>query len=80
MSQFTQSLRSIEFVSWLAVCVPVFVVSITVLRALDAPTMVIFLSGVVFSELGNRTVDFFTQRFKRRQDQTIIEEELEVDG
>ncbi|MDB2276356.1 hypothetical protein PM022_17815 [Halorubrum ezzemoulense] len=50
-----KSFLSIEFVVWLAVFVPAFVVFTLFFRALDVPTWFVLDSGMLFGEVTNRT-------------------------
>ena len=67
MSEFVQSLTSVEFATWIGVFVPLFVASVLVLRALSLPTMAVFVAGIVFSEVSNRAVGWFSERYVRRR-------------
>ena len=57
---------SIEFAVWLAVFIPAFVALTLVLRPLGLPTWAVLGLGMLFGEAANVSVDWFTERYKRR--------------
>jgi len=61
-----KSFLSIEFVAWLAVFVPAFVALTLVLRPLGLPTWGILGLGMLFGEATGVSVEWFTERYKRR--------------
>ncbi len=61
-----KSVLSIEFVTWLAAFVPAFVALTLLLGSLDLPTWVVLAAGMLFGEIADRAVDWFTERYHRR--------------
>lgn len=61
-----ESVLSVEFATWLAVFVPVFVALTLLLKSLDLPTELVLVIGILFGEATTRSVDWFSERYYRR--------------
>ncbi|ELZ41874.1 hypothetical protein C472_00484 [Halorubrum tebenquichense DSM 14210] len=65
-------MASIEFAAFLAVFVPSFVFLSLLLEPLQMPTWAVLGLGMLFGEVTNRAVDWFTERYARRVGATEV--------
>ena len=55
-----KSAFSIQFVTWVIAFTVGFIVAVMALESLGAGTTVTFLAGIVFGEISDKVVDYFT--------------------
>mgnify|MGYP000291173458 CR=1 FL=1 len=54
-------ISSKQFWAWMLVFIPAFSAAIIVLDVFDVGTLGVFLAGIVFGEVSNRVVSWFTE-------------------